>query len=80
MLPIIDVHAHIFSARDIPLKGYLKSRRYTKFRERLFGPIIIPIIAKCLRKWRPSRAKKPLTIPADGSPSHLFLFIDSIIF
>jgi predicted TIM-barrel fold metal-dependent hydrolase len=29
--PIIDVHEHIFSARDIPVKGYLYSRKYTTF-------------------------------------------------
>ena len=28
MNPIIDVHAHIFCAKDIPLKGYLLSRNY----------------------------------------------------
>jgi len=60
MIPVIDVHAHIFSARDIPLKGYLKSRKYTKFRERLFGPLIIPMIAKCLRKWMRPQMRKPL--------------------
>ena len=27
MAPIIDVHTHIFNAMDIPVEGYLQSRR-----------------------------------------------------
>lgn len=46
---IIDVHSHIFSARDIPLKGYLLSRNYEDKIQKLLSPILIPSIAKCIR-------------------------------
>ena len=32
---IIDVHTHIFCARDIPLKGYLLSRKPEKIIEKI---------------------------------------------
>ena len=50
MKPIIDVHAHIFSAKDIPLRGYLLSRKSKTFMEKCLGPILIPSIAKCIRR------------------------------
>jgi hypothetical protein len=39
--PIIDVHTHIFSALDIPLEGYLLSRRS----ERRLGVVLEPFIS-----------------------------------
>ncbi|MBN1400621.1 MAG: hypothetical protein JXA74_07275, partial [Anaerolineae bacterium] len=36
MTPVIDVHTHLFSALDIPIEGYLSSRRHG---ERLLGSI-----------------------------------------
>jgi hypothetical protein len=30
MKPIIDIHVHLFNAVDIPLEGYLRSRRSEK--------------------------------------------------
>jgi predicted TIM-barrel fold metal-dependent hydrolase len=39
--PIIDVHAHIFSALDIPIEGYLLSRRS----ERRLGVFLDPFIS-----------------------------------
>lgn len=48
MKPIIDVHSHIFNAMDIPLKGYLLSRKFegiTKF----LAPVLVRIVAKCVR-------------------------------
>ncbi|MGB3341423.1 MAG: hypothetical protein WBB37_08080, partial [bacterium] len=47
--PIIDVHAHIFSARDIPLKGYLKSRGDEGGLEKTMRRVI-PFITACIRK------------------------------
>ena len=32
MAPIIDIHTHLFNALDIPLEGYLTSRRIEKKR------------------------------------------------
>jgi len=55
MKPIIDVHEHIFNARDIPLKGYLLSRKLRGIKK-LLGPIIIPAAAKRIRrKLRPKK-------------------------
>ena len=48
MNPTIDVHAHIFSAIDIPLKGYLLSRKYEGILKFL-APLLIPILARCVR-------------------------------
>jgi hypothetical protein len=49
MKPVIDVHAHIFNARDIPLKGYLLSRKYEGIVQ-YAAPILIPIVARCIRR------------------------------
>jgi predicted TIM-barrel fold metal-dependent hydrolase len=40
MPPTIDVHTHIFSALDIPLEGYLLSRRSENPLGRLFDPAL----------------------------------------
>lgn len=58
MKPIIDVHAHIFNARDIPLKGYLLSRKPEEVIEKMLGPILIPFIAKCIRRKLNPKIKK----------------------
>jgi predicted TIM-barrel fold metal-dependent hydrolase len=51
MKPIIDVHEHIFRGRDIPLKGYLYSRRYTGLAN-FFGRCLrlLTVIAWCIRR------------------------------
>ena len=49
MKPIIDVHAHTFRGKDIPLKGFLLSRKYEWY-IKLLAPILFPIIAKCVRR------------------------------
>jgi predicted TIM-barrel fold metal-dependent hydrolase len=49
MGPIISVHEHIHNARDIPLKGYLKSRKFTGWLK-ILSTCFIPGIAKCLRR------------------------------
>lgn len=49
MKPVIDAHAHIFNALDIPLKGYLLSRNYEGFLK-FAAPILIPPVAKCIRR------------------------------
>jgi predicted TIM-barrel fold metal-dependent hydrolase len=51
MKPVIDVHEHVFRGRDIPLKGFLLSRRYEWYIE-LLGPILFSIIARCVRQER----------------------------
>ena len=53
MKPIIDVHAHVFNARDIPIKGYLQSRKSKPFLEGLLTPLLAPVIARCLREENP---------------------------
>jgi predicted TIM-barrel fold metal-dependent hydrolase len=55
----IDIHNHIFSGRDIPLNGYLSSRRYDEWYIRLFAPVLFPLIADYIRQEGPS-ALKPL--------------------
>jgi len=59
MKPVIDVHAHVFRGKDIPLKGFLLSRRYEEWTITLLGPILFSIIARCLRRGRAQR-KGPL--------------------
>jgi predicted TIM-barrel fold metal-dependent hydrolase len=48
---IIDVHEHIFRGRDIPLKGYLYSRRYP-FLANFFGRCLrlLTVLAWCIRR------------------------------
>jgi len=53
--PIIDVHAHIFNAKDIPVEGYLSSREPITFIEKSLSlcglkSVSIPLVAKCIRK------------------------------
>ena len=61
MKPTIDVHAHIFNARDIPLEGYLRSREPVTGIEKVLSSVglksvLIPAIAKYIReknrRWR----------------------------
>jgi predicted TIM-barrel fold metal-dependent hydrolase len=49
MKPVIDVHAHLFNARDIPLEGYLLSRDYKGGLERFLIRMLIPLVARCIR-------------------------------
>ena len=49
MKPVIDIHAHIFNAMDIPLKGYLQSRNYEGI-VKFFAPVLIPVVARCIRR------------------------------
>jgi predicted TIM-barrel fold metal-dependent hydrolase len=49
--PVIDVHAHVFRGRDIPLKGFLLSRKYEWYIQML-APILFRIIARCIRRGR----------------------------
>jgi len=48
MKPIIDVHSHIFNAKDIPLKGYLLSRKFDGITQYL-APVLVRLVAKCIR-------------------------------
>jgi predicted TIM-barrel fold metal-dependent hydrolase len=51
MKPIIDVHEHIFRGRDIPVKGYLYSRRYTGLAACLARLLRLPsVLARCVRR------------------------------
>jgi hypothetical protein len=52
MPPVIDIHAHVFRGRDIPLKGYLLSRSYPEWYIRLLAPLLFAIIARCIRRGR----------------------------
>jgi predicted TIM-barrel fold metal-dependent hydrolase len=63
MKPIIDVHAHIFNARDIPLKGYLRSRKPITLIEKILGKLhlrraMIFLIARCIRSSLSPKKKK----------------------
>ena len=49
MKPIIDVHAHVFRGKDIPLKGFLLSRKYEWY-IKLLAPILFCVIANCVRR------------------------------
>lgn len=55
MSPVIDVHAHVFRGKDIPLKGYLQSRRYDQWYIRLVIPFLAFIISTCIRKQTAGR-------------------------
>ena len=50
MTSVIDVHAHVFNARDIPIMGYLKSRRSKQVLERLLSWLLVPRLCRCLDK------------------------------
>jgi predicted TIM-barrel fold metal-dependent hydrolase len=53
MKPVIDVHEHIFRARDIPVKGYLYSRPYEGFLGALVRFFRLPgLLACCIRRRR----------------------------
>ena len=49
MKPVIDVHEHIFRGRDIPLQGYLLSRRYDEWYIRLIAPFLASVIERAIR-------------------------------
>lgn len=49
MKPIISVHEHIHNARDIPMKGYLQSRKFSGLLK-VLSMCLIPGLAKCLRR------------------------------
>jgi predicted TIM-barrel fold metal-dependent hydrolase len=51
MKPVIDIHEHVFRGRDIPLKGFLLSRKYEWYIQFL-APVLFRIIAKCIRRER----------------------------
>ena len=57
MKPVIDLHAHIFRGKDIPLKGYLLSRRYEEWYIKLLAPLLFSVIAKCIRRERAARGR-----------------------
>jgi predicted TIM-barrel fold metal-dependent hydrolase len=46
----IDIHDHIFSGRDLPLRGYLLSRRFDEWYIRLFAPILLTLLANYVRR------------------------------
>ncbi|MHC5037887.1 MAG: amidohydrolase family protein [Planctomycetota bacterium] len=48
--PIIDVHAHLINAMDIPLKGFFLSRSPESLLQRLLLPLLAPFLARCLRR------------------------------
>ena len=55
MKPIIDVHAHIFNGKDIPIKGYLLSREPETLIEKLLKicglrSIFVRFVARCIRR------------------------------
>jgi hypothetical protein len=49
MSPVIDIHAHVFRGRDIPLKGYLLSRSYPEWYIRLLAPVLFTVIERAIR-------------------------------
>lgn len=59
MKPIIDVHEHIFNARDIPLKGYLFSRKDEGAMERWLRRFI-PFVIYCIRVIPISKKKEKI--------------------
>jgi predicted TIM-barrel fold metal-dependent hydrolase len=55
MTPVIDVHAHMFSARDIPIFGYLRSRESEALLEKLLSWLLVRPLARCLAKTPDTR-------------------------
>jgi predicted TIM-barrel fold metal-dependent hydrolase len=49
MIPVIDVHTHVFRGRDIPLKGYFLSREYPEWYIRLFAPVLFAVLEDVIR-------------------------------
>jgi predicted TIM-barrel fold metal-dependent hydrolase len=49
MATVIDVHAHVFRGRDIPLKGYLLSRTYPEWYVRALAPLLFTVIENAIR-------------------------------
>jgi predicted TIM-barrel fold metal-dependent hydrolase len=47
-MPVIDLHAHVFRGRDIPLRGYLLSREYPEWYIRLFAPVLFRILERAI--------------------------------
>lgn len=47
-MPVVDLHAHVFRGRDIPLRGYLLSREYPEGYIRLFAPILFRILERAI--------------------------------
>lgn len=46
--PVVDVHCHVFSIREIPFEGYLRAR----FHDEPFGrDVLVPILAELLREY-----------------------------
>jgi hypothetical protein len=43
MIPVIDVHEHIFRGRDFPLKGCLLSRAYPSWNRWAVG-LLAPLV------------------------------------
>jgi len=58
MKPVIDVHAHIFNAMDIPTKGYLLSRSDKGWVMRILTRMLAPFIARCIRRKISPRIKR----------------------
>ena len=56
--PIIDVHTHIFSALDIPLEGYLNSRRSENRVGRYLDPILSVFPMPLLFEYVANRARE----------------------
>jgi predicted TIM-barrel fold metal-dependent hydrolase len=49
MKPVIDIHEHIFRGKDIPLEGYLLSRKYNFIIQFLGRLNFFHLIASCIR-------------------------------
>jgi predicted TIM-barrel fold metal-dependent hydrolase len=80
MKPIIDIHAHIFNAMDIPLKGYLLSRRDKKGLEGIMIPVLGGRLAACLRrKLKPQESKNIFddikTIACNATMEFVYAFL-----
>jgi predicted TIM-barrel fold metal-dependent hydrolase len=58
MPPIVDVHTHLFSALDIPLEGYLLSRKSENRVGRLLDPILSVFPMPLLFRYVASRARE----------------------
>ncbi|MDD5087920.1 MAG: amidohydrolase family protein [bacterium] len=62
---IVDLHAHIFNAWDIPLVGYLESRQELRQFERIKRWFIKHVISRCIRGDKP-----PEPSPNPGLPGN----------
>ena len=73
MVPVIDVHEHIFRGKDIPLKGYLLSRAYPNWNRRavhVLAPLHRPRAPRPADAGQAVRPARDMQQHGDGQAGH----------